>query len=504
MHAKFRVLLCELHEESNTFNPLLADLDSFRAIRCAEGQEAYRICKELPCAMHGMIDAVEAGGGEVVPLISLDGHSGGCITDRVLKLFLSKVEEGIKTVGVGDGIFVSLHGATCSESHSDVCGLILGKLRELVGEKPVIAASFDLHANITETILRSADIVCGYQSYPHVDFYQTGYRAATLGIRKMQGKPTYCASTIIPMMVPPVGYTSQLPPFSKVIAYGESLVSSHALLDFTTFQVQPWLDISPLGSAVVAIAETPEAAKLYAEKLAVQLYENRDGYWPELMTIDEVIDRAEANTTGKPIILVDSADSPNGGAVGDSVAPALRVIARGSKIHMGMFVKDPEAAKKAFEAGVGNTAEFSIGAKYTPGMPGPLVSSARVRSLHDGAFVQEGPAGKGFSNNIGKTAVLSIGNIDIMVCEMPSASGDPQILRHFGIEPKLYDMIVVKANTSFRVPYSAVADEFCYADTPGAGSASLKSFVWNHIPHPFYPFDLSEDYQIEKPVIRRA
>ena len=48
------------------------------------------------------------------------------------------------------------------------------------------------------------------------------------------------------------------------------------------------------------------------------------------------------------------------------------------------------------------------------------------------------------------SAVISFGNIDIMVCEEPAASGDPQILRHFGIEPKLYDLIVVKANASFK------------------------------------------------------
>ena len=243
--------------------------------------------------------------------------------------------------------------------------------------------------------------------------------------------------------------------------------------------------------------------KKYADILAERLYDSRDEFWPDLMTVDEVIDRAEKNESGKPVILVDAADSPNGGAVGDSVLPAMRLMERGSEISAGMFVKDPDAVRKAFETGVGNSAEFSIGAGFTPGMPGPLKAAGRVRSLHDGSFRQEGPAGRGFPCNVGMSAVISFGNIDIMVCEEPGASGDPQILRHFGIEPKLYDLIVVKANTSFKVPYSAFADEFCYADTPGAGASNLEYFDWKRLPKNFYPFDLSSDYRPEKSKVWR-
>jgi len=56
---------------------------------------------------------------------------------------------------------------------------------------------------------------------------------------------------------------------------------------------------------------------------------------------------------------------------------------------------------------------------------------------------------------------------------------------------------VVKANTSFRVPYGAFAGEIYYADTPGAGAANLKSFRWQHLPKNLYPFDLPEDYRLE-------
>ena len=69
MKSNRRVLVCEFHEETNTFNPVVMTLDGFKVVRYAEAQEAYDLCKELPCAFHGMMDAIEQNGGEVVPAV---------------------------------------------------------------------------------------------------------------------------------------------------------------------------------------------------------------------------------------------------------------------------------------------------------------------------------------------------------------------------------------------------------------------------------------------------
>ena len=503
MSSRYRILLCELHQETNTFNPIDASLEDFKLLRCIEGREMYDQLKVVPGAVHGMIDAIEEAGGEVVPVISMEGGSGGKLKDEVVDYFVGKVLKAIESSGSFDGVYFPFHGATVAVSEEDVCGSVVEKVRKAVGEERIIAVSFDLHANVTEKTLANADVVCGYQSYPHMDFYETGYRAASLGMRKLIGKSVVPASTIIPMMVPPAGYSSQLEPFKSVIDYGKKLVEDGLLLDFTVFQVQPWMDLSVIGSTVIAVAEDEETAKKYSDELAQRLFENRDGFWPDLMTLDEVIERAEKKQSDKPIVLVDASDSPNGGAAGDSVAAALKVQERGSKVHMGLFVKDPEAVEKAFKLGVGSTAEFSIGAGFTPNLPGPFTAEAVVRSLHDGEFVQEGPAGKGFVQHIGRAAVVTAGSIDFLICDMPRASGDPQLFRHFGIEPTQYDIIVVKANTSFRVPYRPIAEEFCYVNTPGAGTSDLKSLPFKRLPKGFYPFDLPADYKIAASVVRR-
>ncbi len=483
-----RVLVCGFHQESNTFNPVVSAMDRFSSGPVKEGQEAYEALKAVPLDAHGMIDGIEEAGGEVIMSVALRAGSGGRVADDVYKYFCEKVHEYLDRKGPFDAVGVSLHGATCTESLDDPCGLFLEDLRKCIGPDVPVAASFDLHANITDRMLKAADVICGYQCYPHTDAFQTGWRAGRLLMRLAAGEKLYMAAAALPMMTPPSGYTTRKGPFKEVADLGHAFVEDGSLLDYTVFNVQPWLDVPDIQSRVITISADPETALRKADLLADKLWDVKDKCWPELMTIDEAIDRAEDPASRKPVLLVDASDSPNGGAAGDSVAVALRLLERKSALRTGMFVADPEAVRKAFSLGVGGTAEFSVGAGFTPDMPGPLTAEAAVVSLHDG-LVPCGVKGKVRTVDVGRAAVLRVGTMDIMVCEKPAASGDPQILRHFGIEPAFCDLVVVKANTSFLESYSAFAGDICYADTPGAGSANLRSLTWHRLPKPMYPFD---------------
>lgn len=493
--GKYRILVCEYHQESNTFNPIVSPLSKFTAALGCEGERIYKARLSTRSNVHGAVDAIIAAGGEAIPTVFLTAGSGGRMSDSVYELACERMRHYVAEVGEFDAVYCDLHGATCTETIDDACGEFLKFVRELVGNK-VIAASFDLHANITEKVLTYADVVCGYQSYPHVDHYETGYRAAALGMKKLAGEKFSTAAVHVPMLIPPSGYTTMVEPFKSIIAAGKKMVEDGKLLDFTTFAVQPWLDIPEIASTAVAISKDEATAKACAEELAQMLFDARDKSQPELYSVDEIIDIAEANQEDKPVLLCESADSPNGGAVGDSPVVAMRLLERGSKLHAAMFIKDPATAKKAFEVGVGGECEFAVGAAFTPNMPGPLKAVGKVRSLHDGYFTQEGPANRGALGYVGHAAVISFGNVDVLVCETPCKTGDPQLFRHFGIEPTLYDLIVVKANTSFRVPYSKISDLIYVADTPGAGASNMLQFQWKNLPKGMYPLDLPVDYKL--------
>lgn len=490
-----RVLIFEFHQETNTFNPLTTPLARFQPDCILEGDACYQKTLKSNGAVTGAVAAITEAGGEVIPTLFLHSSSGGRVEDSVFDQLRQRLKFYIENETF-DAVYAALHGATCTESIDDACGELLSYIRSLVGDR-VIAASFDLHANITDKVLKHADIICGYNTYPHVDFYQTGYRTASLCMERLTGTRHPMVSVGVDMLIPPSGYTSLEGPFHDLIQKGKQMVASGQIRDFTVFPVQPWLDIPDIKSRIVTIGDDADQAKVCAEALAMGLFSMREQANTKLTSVDEIIDIAESNQTDKPVILADPADSPNGGCVGDSPVVAMRLQERNSHLRTCMFVVDPEAVKQAFALGVGKTAKFKVGAGFTKGMPGPFVAEGTVRSLHDGYFRPD----KNNVKYLGKSAVVSFGTIDILLCCQGSSSGSPMIFRSFGMEPLHYDLVVVKANTSFRAPYSTISDLIYVADTPGAGAANLKRFPWEHLPKGLYPFDLPENYAPEKAIL---
>ena len=75
-----------------------------------------------------------------------------------------------------------------AENEDDPEGFLLAESRKIVGERVPIVASFDLHGVLTDRMLQHADAIVIYHTYPHVDFFETGQRAARLLVRLMNGE----------------------------------------------------------------------------------------------------------------------------------------------------------------------------------------------------------------------------------------------------------------------------------------------------------------------------
>ena len=484
-----KAALCEFRQESNSFNPVVAGRYSFEMGGICEGDAFIAKIVGEPCAAHGMLDELQKAGIDVVPAYSMVSQSGGPVDQCVMEEFLEHTLPILKANLPLDCVLVSLHGATQGTEWEDVCGELLQQIRSAVGEEPIIAVSCDMHANVTTKVLDNADYVAGYLTYPHTDYYEVGCRAARMAIRRLQDKPTVMRAIRLPMIVPASGYTTLSGVYKQFVDDARALINDGTLLDFSVFQMQPWLDVSNAGSLVIAVAETEKVAEDTAWKFANRLFDLKDAFRSEQLSVDEIIDIAEKNTTGKPVVLVDSADSTNAGGAGDSAAVIRNLLQRGSSLKAAIYLNDAPAVDKAFAAGEGNEVEMTIGCSLDKKYSISVNAKVKVEGLYpDGHYVQEGPAGKGLINNIGAAAHLSLGNIQILVCHNTAGNGDPQLFRAFGIEPTEQDLVVVKACTSFRAAYSLFSDMIYVADTPGAACVDLKKLDYVRIPENFYPF----------------
>lgn len=502
-----KVLITEIRQESNSFNPLLSGLSHWkRSGWVLEPNEVRDALKGVECAVGGMIEILEASPHrpEIVFGPAFCAQSGGPAEPEVLEAFWKRLAPAIEANMPLDAVFFSFHGALQTTDFDDAQGEIVRLVRELVSPRCVLAASLDMHGYITEAFAAAVDIMCGYHTYPHVDFMETGRRTARLGLAALTSSPAPAlAWSPVPMMVSASAYNTLAGPFRDLSLYAQGLVESGELLDFSIFQMQPWLDVSKPNSATVAVADDPEKAERYARDLAEQLYGLRHAFAPKLSSIDFIIDRAEDPTACKPVILVDSADSPNAGAPGDSMAVARRLLERRSTARSATVVSDPAAVARAFEVGVGGSAKFAIGGHVDTSVAS-INAVGYVRSLHDGEFRQEFVGHGGHISQIGRSAVVRFGSLDVLICQTIVSPGDPQLYRAFGIEPLMHDLVVVKANTSFRVGYAKIAGEIYEADTPGAAAPDLLRLPFRRCTERIYPWTDDAEFKAQARVGRLA
>lgn len=488
-----KFLVAGFHEEVNSFAPGKSTYEQFfKAFGQAQLDFAAHHQPEI--ASTDMLIAayrvLTEAGATVIPGGYMNSQSGPTIEQSVFDNYLAYLTDVVKANLPLDGVIMLMHGAAATEQCEDPEGVLLETVRRLVGEKTVITVGCDLHSCVTEKWVENANAVCGYQQYPHIDMYETGLRAATLAVRMARGeiKP-YMAYVKIPMIVPASGYTTGTKPFSEIMEEGKRLMAEGTLLDFSMFQMQPWLDVSVGGSSAVVVAEDKEKAAAVAKDFAARLYGMRHAFKSDLTDVDTIIEIAEKNTTGKMVVLNDFADSSNAGAIGDSAEVLAHILAKKSDVRALMYINDPELALRCRKVGVGNPICDKMGGWCSTLYP-PVAFEGTVKALFDGKM----NIVKGNVTDFGPSAVIQVRNTIVIVTTRHHLNGRLGLYRCYGYDPVNFDMVVVKACTSFRAAYGPLTDLIYPADTVGPASSNLLAFPFEHISKKFYPFTDSDDF----------
>ena len=182
-----QVIVAECRQEISSFNPIPSRYDDFSVRFGAEVLDYYSTARG---EVGGALDVLQAEDGyEVVPTYSAESiTSGGTLNandfERIAGDFLGE----LKKAGSVDGAYFALHGAMGAEGQDDPEAYLLKESRKILGEDIPIVVSLDLHGVVTDGMLELSDAIVIYHTYPHVDFYKTGVRAARLLISILAGK----------------------------------------------------------------------------------------------------------------------------------------------------------------------------------------------------------------------------------------------------------------------------------------------------------------------------
>ncbi len=408
-----RIAIGQFMEESNTFVRQQADLDHFRATQLLYGDEILPRLRGTRAEVGGFLDVLVPAGVEVVPTVAANAVSSGPVTRAAFDHVKDALLERLGAAGRLDGVLLALHGAMVLEDAPDGEGELLAAVRKAIGPAVPLVATLDLHATITARMVQEADALVGYDTYPHIDLYETGAKAATLLLRSVRGevRPVTLFARA-PMLVPAEGQGTENQPMAGLMAEAKRLQARPGVLAVSLFPVQPWLDIPDTGFSVMAVADGPRRAaeiEPMVRQLAWQAWERRRGFAADLLTVDDAIRQALA-AEGGPFILSESADSTGSGSPGDSAHVLERLLALDVRERCLVTVVDAPAVARAIVAGVGADVTTTVGGTLDSRYNRPVPVAGRVRILSDGRYISSDKKSLGVEFQMGRAAVIEVGS----------------------------------------------------------------------------------------------
>ncbi|MSY05083.1 MAG: hypothetical protein F2722_04195, partial [Actinobacteria bacterium] len=408
-----KIAVLSLIQETNTFSAKNATYDDFKMQGIWYGQEADLKSKGSNTEIAGAISYLRSQSCEVIPIMRAWAMSGGTLGDEDFRALLQPALEMIVSLPALDGVILNLHGALITQTHDYADAEIVARVRALIGEEIPIAVTHDLHANVTSEILEHADILIGYQTYPHIDQAETGAKAAKLLLDLLAGgAPIQSAISKIPLLIPAEVQIIKSEPMLQVRDLADSYLSDR-VMDISLFPVQPWIDVPKLGCAVTVTGTLakPELLKI-ATEISEKIWEIKEQFEVDLVKSVEAIEKIRrGNQLGRSkfSILLQSSDAPPGGAAGDNAALIGELIKAGPDFNVYTNVVDVNAVADANDAGVGGEVNLSIGASLDSRWSNQVLISGKVLKLGSTPILLKGIVMNGQEVSIGNWATIDCG-----------------------------------------------------------------------------------------------
>ncbi len=483
-----RVLLANLAQETCSFVPSKHTLNDFRRYYLYTGQEVIDKLRGGGMEIAGFVEAAEEEGVHLIPLLATYGGTGGPVESAAYVQLRDKILAGARRHAASvDGAILALHGAMLTEDLDDPEGDLLTRLREVLGAGKPIVCSLDLHAHVTDLMVRQATALVAYHTHPHVDFHDTGLRAMRLLARTLRGEVRpVMAHRKLPMIAPPEQHNTSRPPMGPIMQRVKAVEKEAGMLAAGIFPVQPQLDIPKLGWSVIAVADgEPHVALARAEEIAEMAWECRRDFLRKRTPVPDAL-RIARETPGGPIILADASDGTAGGAEGDSTVLLRALLESPVPGPCLLLITDPDAAARCAAAGVGAELSLEIGGKLTPAFFQPVRVTGKVRTLSDGRFQMKLPP---IPADRGLTAVLQVGEIFVVLSRKPVYTWDEECYRSVGLFPREAKLVQVKSPGGFRPTYEPFAKLIIDVDTPGPTDSDLSRLPYRRVTRPLFPLD---------------
>ena len=492
-----RVLLAMMSHETNTFSPVPTPLTRFGGDAApAEGQAILAGPRRRSNTMTGMLNIAEAEGAEIVPVIAAGAPPSGPVHDDAFEYMCDRI---VAAAPGCDAALLDLHGAMVTESFEDGEGTLLARLRDACPDLP-IAVGLDMHANLYPAMVDNATVISGYHTYPHIDMFETGERAARVLFQTLRGE-------VVPTMV--WGNCPMLPHVmrqgtddfpNKALQARVAEMEAEGALAVSLFTGFPHADIHNAGLSVVVVTDNDQAlAERHRDELLDAAWRDRQSFVYVREPLEQSLDRgmAAADEPGAgPVILLDHYDNTASGGTMDTTEVLRAILERGLEDVAAFGIFDPAAVQQMAAAGVGAEVTVSLGGKFQMDalseQSSPLTVTGRVRLLSDGAFRITGPMGTGARMGMGPTAVLSVADredVDIVVVSRHVEPYDLGCFESVGINPLRRRYLMLKSRIHYRATFMPIAKSIIECAGRGVCTSDYSEITFENVRRPIFPLD---------------
>lgn len=487
-----RILIAECKQEVSTFNPHLSGYDDF-AMRF--GDDILKYHRSVRNEIGGALDVLEQRSDVLlVPTGSACFiTSGGTLAADAWQRIASELLASIRSAGPVDAVYFCMHGAMASQFELDPEGWLLTETRKIVGPQTPVVVSLDLHGILTDRMLEQSDAIVAYHTYPHVDFFETGQRAARLLLKILDGqaKPV-TAKVAIPALVRGDELITATGLFGESIRMAQQIENGPGGLSAGMFIGNPFTDVPALQTYSFVVTDNdPQLAQREALRIADSFWKNRERMFVPLKSLSEMQQIAMAHRQGT-LGLVDAADATSSGASGDSNAVLRALMECGFQGSTLLPIVDAGAVLQAQAAGVGATIRSAVGGSLDSSRFQPHPITAKVIRLSDGRFRSESFGEEWFA---GPTAVLQAQNFTLVVSSRAVSLYDRSFFTAHGQDPQQFDAVVIKSPHCQPHMYAQWCCQMVNIDAPGSSSANLKYLGHRRCPRPIFPLDENVEFK---------
>ncbi len=467
--------------ETNTFSPMPTGMRDYKIVRPGDDVEPGTMT-----AFDRFRLGAQARDWEYVFGLSASAQPAGVTTRSTYESLRDELLERLQAAMPVDIVLLGLHGAMVADGYDDCETDIIDRVRQIVGPDAKIGVELDLHCDVTQAMISTADAIVLYKEYPHIDVANRADDLFDIIADAAEGKTKPTMALFDCRMIGL--YLTSYEPMRGLVDELLSMEGKDGILSISLVHCFPWGDVPTCGAQALAITDgdADQAARV-AEEVGRKFFNMRRELDQTPLTIDEALDQALAAPAGA-VVIADRADNAGGGAPSDSTFMLSAMLERGIANAGVAMMWDPIAVQVAMSGGVGAKLDLRLGGKMGTMSGDPLDLNVTVTGIVED-MIQEWPQqGDPMRIPCGDSVCLHCDGIDIIVSSRRVQPFSPDVFTNFGIDVTRKRMLVVKSSQHFYAGFAPIASKIIYMAAPGAVAPRFAEIPFKRVDLHKYPW----------------